>query len=293
MTTFAAENRNTRQNTYISIINAAKHFRIEHLVGSLSPNRWADFILADDLQRIEPRDVYFKGQQVVRDGTYVGSVPEADYPEWLYQTVTLKAGEKAEDFELESKGDQADVYVIDLYPDQIINRKLEMELPVVDGVVQNDLERDILKLAVVERHGKNGNIGISFVRGFGLEQGALASSVAHDHHNIIVAGTNDRDMAACARAIEEMQGGFAIAADGEVLGTLPLPIGGLLTEEPVEDVIEGLEQINEIYRNLGGTLPAPFMTISFIGLPTVPDLGLTDKGLVNVLKHKLMSSFVE
>jgi adenine deaminase len=281
------------QAIQMATINAAKHFRIEHLVGSLSPNRWADFILADDLQRIEPRDVYFKGQQVVQDGTYVGSVPEADYPEWLYQTVTLKAGEKAGDFELESKGDQADVYVIDLYPDQIINRKLEMELPVVDGVVQNDLERDILKLAVVERHGKNGNIGISFVRGFGLAQGALASSVAHDHHNIIVAGTNDRDMAACARAIEEMQGGFAIAADGEVLGTLPLPIGGLLTEEPVEDVIEGLEQINEIYRNLGGTLPAPFMTISFIGLPTVPDLGLTDKGLVNVLKHKLMSSFVE
>lgn len=281
------------QAIQMATINAAKHFRIEHLVGSLSPNRWADFILAEDLERIEPRDVYFKGQRVVQDGTYVGSVPEANYPDWLYQTVTLKAGGKAEDFEIRSNGDQAKVYVIDLYPDQIINRKLEKELPVVDGVVQNDLERDFLKLAVVERHGKNGNIGISFVRGFGLEQGALASSVAHDHHNIIVAGTNDRDMAACARAIEEMQGGFAIAADGEVLGTLPLPIGGLLTEEPVQDVIEGLEQINEIYRNLGGTLPAPFMTISFIGLPTVPDLGLTDKGLVNVLKHKLMSSFVE
>ena len=281
------------QAIQMATINAAKHFRIEHLVGSLSPNRWADFILAEDLERIEPRDVYFKGQRVVQDGTYVGSVPEANYPDWLYQTVTLKAGGKAEDFELRSNGDRAKVYVIDLYPDQIINRKLEKELPVIDGVVQNDLERDFLKLAVVERHGKNGNIGISFVRGFGLEQGALASSVAHDHHNIIVAGTNDRDMAACARAIEEMQGGFAIAADGEVLGTLPLPIGGLLTEEPVQEVIEGLEQINEIYRNLGGTLPAPFMTISFIGLPTVPDLGLTDKGLVDVLKHKLMSSFVE
>jgi adenine deaminase len=262
-------------------------------VGSLSPNRWADFILADDLQRIEPRDVYFKGQKVVQDGSYVGSVPKADYPEWLYQTVTLKAGGAAEDFELRSEGDQAEVYVIDLYPDQIINRKMEEELPVIEGVVQNDPDRDILKLAVVERHGKNGNIGISFVRGFGLQRGALASSVAHDHHNIIVAGTNDRDMAACARAIEEMQGGFAIAADGEVLGTLPLPIGGLLTEEPVQDVIEGLEEINEIYRSLDGTLPAPFMTLSFIGLPTVPDLGLTDKGLVDVLKHKLMSSFIE
>jgi adenine deaminase len=116
--------------------------------------------------------------------------------------------------------------------------------------------------------------------------------VAHDHHNIIVAGTNDVDMAACVQTIEEMQGGLAIASGGEVLGQLPLPIAGLMSAAPVETVIETLGEINAIYTKLGGTLPAPFMTISFIGLPTVPELGLTDKGLVDVLAHRLISSFV-
>jgi len=204
----------------------------------------------------------------------------------------VKRGKQTTDFVLPAEGEKANVWVIDLYPDQIINKRMQAELPVVNGAVIPDLERDILKLAVVERHGKNGNIGVTFVRGFGLQNGALASSVAHDHHNIIVAGTNDADMAACVRAIEEMQGGLAIASGGEVLGQLPLPVAGLMSEAPVEEVIANLGEINAIYRKLGGTLPAPFMTISFIGLPTVPELGLTDKGLVDVLAHALIDSFV-
>ena len=126
-----------------------------------------------------------------------------------------------------------------------------------------------------------------------MKNGALASSIAHDHHNIIVAGTNDEDMALCAKTIEEMQGGFVLVSDGKVLGKLALPIAGLLTEEPVEDVIAELEEINQAYHNIGGSLPAPFMTISFIGLPTVPDLGLSDLGLIDVFSHRLISSFVE
>ncbi len=126
-----------------------------------------------------------------------------------------------------------------------------------------------------------------------MKRGALASSVAHDHHNIIVAGTNDADMAACARAIEQMQGGLAIAADGVVLRQLALPVGGLLSTRPVAEVIAQLEHITAIAHDLGCTLPAPFMSISFISLPTVPELGLTDMGLVNVREHKLISAFVD
>jgi len=277
----------------MATINAAKHFRIEHLVGSLSPGRWADFILADDINRIVPGDVYVKGRHVASHGKLIVSPPVAEYPEWIYETVEVQRGKEAKDFELQSDDEIAKVWAIDLYPDQIINKRTSVQLPVYDGIVAPDVSQDLLKLAVVERYGKNGNIGITFVKGFGLRQGALASSVAHDHHNIIVAGTNDADMAACVAAIEAMQGGFAIAAAGEVLGTLALPIGGLLSEEPVDEIIESLEYLNQIYRQLGGTLPAPFMTISFIGLPTVPELGLTDKGLVDVLSHKLISSFVE
>jgi len=277
----------------MATINAAKHFRIEHIVGSLSPARWADIILAEDLEHIVPGDVYVRGQHVASDGKLIVTPPESDYPDWLYQTVDVKRGKQASDFVLEAERDSAKVWVIDLYPDQIINDQIQAELQVVDGSVMPDVSRNILKLAVVERYGKNGNIGVTFVRGFGLKNGALASSVAHDHHNIIVAGTNDADMAACVQAIEEMQGGLAIASDGEVLGRLPLPIGGLLSEEPVGEIIQNLEEINSIYKSLGGTLPAPFMTISFIGLPTVPKLGLTDMGLVDVLEHILISPLVD
>ncbi|MFZ5912570.1 MAG: adenine deaminase [Chloroflexota bacterium] len=275
----------------MATINAAKHFRLEHLVGSLTPGRWADIILADDLQHIVPSDVYVKGRHVAQDGQLIVTPPASDYPAWIYETVKVSRGKQAADFVLPAEGNKANVWVIDLYPDQIINKRIQAELPVVNGAVMPDVSQDILKLAVVERHGKNGNIGVTFVRGFGLQNGALASSVAHDHHNIIVAGTNDADMAACVQAIQEMQGGLAIASGGEVLGQLPLPIAGLMSAAPVETVIETLDQINAIYKKLGGTLPAPFMTISFIGLPTVPELGLTDKGLVDVLSHTLINSF--
>jgi adenine deaminase len=280
------------QAIQMATINAAKHFRIEHLVGSLSPGRWADIILAADLEHIQPSRVFFKGKLVVEQGQYCGSLPAPDYPAWIFQTVKLTSGKQPDDYHLVSDQEQAEVWVIDLFPDQIINTKTQASLEVRDGLVVPDPERDILKLAVVERHGKNGNIGITFVKGFGLKNGALASSIAHDHHNIIVAGTNDQDMALCAAEIEKMQGGFVLVSAGEVLGRLALPIGGLLSQEPVEQIITNLEEINKAYHNLGGALPAPFMTISFIGLPTVPDLGLTDQGLVDVFAHQLISSFV-
>lgn len=276
----------------MATINAAKHFRIEHLVGSLTPGRWADIILTENLQKIVPADVYVRGQHVAHNGQLIVSPPASDYPAWIYQTVHVKRGKEAGDFMLPAEGGKANVWVINLYPDQIINKRMQAELQVVKSAVMPDVSRDILKLAVVERHGKNGNIGITFVRGFGLQAGALASSVAHDHHNIIVAGTNDADMAACVQAIEEMQGGLAIASGGKVLGKLPLPIAGLMSAAPVETIIENLGEINAVYKKLGGTLPAPFMTISFIGLPTVPELGLTDKGLVDVLAHSLIGPFV-
>jgi adenine deaminase len=281
------------QAIQMATLNAAEHFRVDHLIGSLSPGRWADVILAPSLDKIVPSHVFYQGELVAQAGKLVVEPPVPDYPDWIRQTVTVRRGKTGADFALKTDRAVADVYVIELYPDQIINEIGQARLPVVGGIVLPDVDQDVLKLAVVERYGKNGNIGIAFVRGFGLKRGALASSVAHDHHNIIVAGTNDTDMAACVRAVEEMQGGLAVADGGVVLGRLPLPIGGLLSEAPVHDVIAQLEHLTAIAHDLGCTLPAPFMTISFISLPTVPELGLTDKGLVNVRDHALMSVFVE
>lgn len=281
------------QAIQMASLNAALHFRLDHQIGSLTPGRWADVLLVESLDRIAPSHVFYKGQLVAQRGKLAVAPPPPDYPDWIRQTVTVRRGKQAADFTLAAEGAAAAVRVIELYPDQIINEIGQAALTVVNGCVLPDIEQDVLKLAVVERHGKNGNIGVSFVRGFGLRRGALASSVAHDHHNIIVAGTNDRDMAVCVSAIEAMQGGLVVAADGEVLGQLPLPVGGLLSEEPAHHVIEQLERITAIAHDLGCKLPAPFMTISFISLPTVPELGLTDMGLVSVRKHALISPFVE
>jgi adenine deaminase len=281
------------QAIQMATLNAAEHFRLDHLIGSLGIGRWADVILTDRLERIVPSYVFFKGRLVSQDGWLVEAVPQGSYPDWFARTVNVSRGKQSADFRLPAGGQSAVVRVIELYPDQIINRPGQAVLPVVDGSVVGDPKQDVLKLAVVERYGKNGNIGVTFVRGFGLQRGALASSVAHDHHNIIVAGVDEADMAACVRAIEAMQGGLALAAGGEVIEQLPLPLGGLMSTAPAHEVITNLQRLNTAAHRLGCKLPAPFMTISFISLPTVPELGLTDKGLVDVRQHALISSFVE
>jgi adenine deaminase len=273
-------------------LNAAIHFRIEHLIGSLSPSRWADILLMDDLRQMTPSDVFVKGRWAAHEGKLTEKPPQPIAPDWILDTVKVTRGRQAADFELHAAGSQAWVRVIELYPDQIINREGEAVMKVVDGALVPDLNNDVLKLAVVERYGKNGNIGITFVRGFALQRGALASSVSHDHHNIVVVGTNDEDMAACVRAVEAAHGGFAVAAGGNALGVLPLPIGGLLSDQPAGQVNADLEKVTTIAQNLGCKLPAPFMTLSFISLPTVPELGLTDRGLVNVRKHILIDSLI-
>ncbi len=281
------------QAVQMATVNAARHFRVDHLVGSLTPGRYADIILCKSLEKIEPETVYHHGKLVVSEGRMAVSNPPLNYPAFLYHTITLKSGKQASDFALQAKGPIANVWVIELIRDQIINKRIRADLQVVDGVICADVKNDILKLAVVERYGKNGNIGISFVKGFGLKRGAIASSVSHDHHNIVIAGTNDTDMAICVKAIEESQGGLAIAADGELIDILPLPIGGLMSDKPAGEVIQKLGILNGRCRDLGCVLSAPFMSLSFISLPTVPELGLTDKGLVDVHNHELIPSIIE
>ncbi len=281
------------QAIQMATINAAVHFRCDHVLGSLTPGRWADVILSERLDHLVPSAVFFKGQLAAQNGALVVAPPPAEYPDWIQQTVKVTRGRTGADFRLAAEGTSAKVRVIELYPDQIINERGEAVLRVIDGQVMADPAQDVLKLAVVERHGKNGNIGVTFVRGFGLKQGALASSVAHDHHNIIVVGTNDDDMAACVRGIEARQGGLSIAHGGAEQDGLSLPVGGLMSLEPVQDIIARLERITAIAHDLGCVLPAPFMTISFISLPTVPELGLTDRGLVSVRDHQLIGVFAE
>jgi adenine deaminase len=151
-----------------------------------------------------------------------------------------------------------------------------------------DIGRDILKLVVLERHRASGNIGLGLVMGFGLKYGALVSSIAHDSHNVIAVGTNDEDIFIGVKEIEKLQGGLAVIADGKVLGSLALPVGGLLSDEPAEVVASKLETLETLAKDLGVKLPSPFATLSFLALPVIPQLRLTDLGLVDVNAFKLI-----
>jgi adenine deaminase len=197
------------------------------------------------------------------------------------------------DLRVVAPGEKRMVRLIRVVPDQLITREERAPALVEDGCAVADPGRDIAKLAVIERHHATGNVGLAFVRGFGLIRGALASSVAHDSHNLIVVGTDDRDMRCAARAVVAMQGGFAVADDGQVLARLPLPIAGLMSTLPLAQVRDQLERIEAQARALGCTLDAPFMALSFLALPVIPELKLTDKGLVDVKRFDLVSNWVD
>jgi adenine deaminase len=276
----------------MATINAALHFRQELNIGSLAPGRWADLILSRDLHNVQPEMVFFRGELVAENGQLTCKKRAYTFPDWLRQTVKVTRGREPGDFILKADGERVEAWLIKISADQIVNERKSVLLDVVDGNALADIGRDALKLAVVERYGMNGNIGITFVSGFGLKSGALASSVSHDHHNIVIVGTDEASMACCVRAIQRMQGGLVACQGEEVLAELPLPVAGLLSEHNSAQVITALQKMNQTAHDLGCPLPAPFMSLSFISLPTVPELGLTDMGLVDVTKHEIISPFV-
>jgi len=280
----------------MATVNTAKHFRMEDEIGSITPGRLADILLVDDINEMQPSTVLFEGRIVAEDDRLKEEVAVGSYPDWIKDTVHLKNPVTAASFAVpvrDPAADTAKVRVIRLIDQQIINRMEHEMLPVTGGLVMPDVERDILKLSVVERYGKTGGIGTGFVRGFDLKDGALAYSMSHDHHNIVVVGTNDEDMAAAVNRVAGMKGGLAAAKDGLITASMELPVGGLMSELSAEEVEAQLERMNQAAKALGCGLPAPFMTLSFISLPTVPELGLTDKGLVDVLAHKLIAAVEE
>lgn len=280
------------QAIQMATINAAKHFRLEDKIGSVAPGRFADILLIDDLTTMKPKLV-LKSGRIVADENGARPVPEKAYPEKLFDTVHIGADFSAEKFIIHSEGKRAKCRVIDLIKDQIINKEIFEWMDVKEGQIAADVDRDILKLAVVERYGKNGRVSTALVHGFGLKQGALAASVSHDHHNIVVVGTNDRDMAVCVEKLQELHGGFVSAVEGQVVDALALPLGGLMSTLPAKTVMKRMDEMNGAVEKMGCPMKAPFMSLSFISLPTVPELGLTDFGLIDVLGHQIIDMIVE
>lgn len=268
----------------MATINTAEYFRLGRS-GGIAPGYLANLIVIKELSSLNVEMVFHRGQLVARDGKPLFPV-ELLTDETVIHTVNVKP------FSIETLSLPATrkVFpVIEIVPDQIITRKREEEAKIVNGFVVPDIERDILKLVVVERHHATGNIGLGLVKGFGLKKGALASSIAHDSHNIVVVGTNDQDILVAVKEIERLEGGLVAAAEGQVLGSLTLPIAGLLSQEPLEAVVDKLEQLQRIARGLGAKLSSPFATLSFLALPVIPELRLTDLGLVDVNTASFLS----
>jgi adenine deaminase len=267
----------------MATINTAEYFRLDRL-GAVAPGYFANLIVINDLSHFEINMTFYHGRLVAKEGQplFPSYRPGSNR---LNNTVNIKPF-TVEALRIRASGESQ--LVIEAVPGQIITRKKLESLRVVDGFIVPDTSRDILKLAVVERHRATGNIGLGLVTGFGLKKGALASSIAHDAHNITVIGTSDEDIFTAVKEVERRQGGLVVAAEGKVLSSLGLPIAGLLSDEPLETVVANLERLEQVARDLGTTLPSPFATLSFLALPVIPELRLTDLGLVDVNEFKLI-----
>jgi adenine deaminase len=247
-------------------------------MGVIAPGYRADFSLMPDLVGFRPTKVFARGRLVV-DGGRALDVERRPAPVWVRRSVRI-APLSAEDLAIESSG--AVVRVIEIIAGQLLTRAL-VEAPTVrGGRAVADPARDLAKIAVVERHHATGRVGKGFVRGFGLRRGAFASTVAHDAHNVVVVGVDDDDMVACVKQLEDIGGGIVVAEDGAVRAELPLPVAGLLSDLPVEDVLERMDRIHAALADMGVATDAPLMTLSFLALSVIPALKITDRGLVDV-----------
>jgi len=271
----------------LATINTAQYFGLNDL-GAIAPGYQADLVVVDSLKRFNVRTVFKNGKVVAQDGVMVGSrtrTPDVT----LRSSINIK-WLAPEDFDIEAKGNRA--RVINLVPDQIITTATVENVKIEDGKVVADTERDLLKIAVVERHQASDRIGHGVVHGFGLKKGAIASSVAHDSHNIVVVGTSSEDMMAAVVEISKMKGGLTVVRDGKLVAGLPLPIAGLMSDGTLQDVVKGLDAVRRAARRLGSRLDDPFMAMSFLALPVIPELKVTDMGLVDVDAFELTELFV-
>jgi adenine deaminase len=271
----------------MATINTARTYHLPR-VGAIAPGYCADFFLTDTLEQCAPTVVFKRGRRVAENGRCLvdtGVLPPLPGPSMNVAPLDEKA------FAVPCAG--GTVRVINIVAGQIVTTETREPAPVQAGALTSDLARDLLKMAVVERHHATGRVGVGLVRGLGLKTGAIGSTVAHDAHNIIVAGTNDRDLLVATRALAEMGGGFVAVRDGAVLASLALPIAGLMSDRPLAEVVAAQKALLGAAQTLGGALDNPFMTLSFLALTPIPALKLTDRGLFDATRFQPVPLLVE
>ena len=266
----------------LASFNTAQYFRLYDR-GAIAPGCVADLVVLDDLETFQVESVYKEGVMVAQDGKLLVPAPAA----MLAAGETVHMG-SVDLSALRIPGKPGPVSVVGIEPGQITTKRLIEDAPVRDGEIVADVERDLLKLVVIERHHASGRVGLGLVKGFGLKKGALASSVAHDAHNLVIAGTNDSDILRAAHVLKEMGGGFACIVDGVIRASVPLPLGGLVSPLPAHALVQQLRALDAAAAELGCTLEHPCMTLSFLSLSVIPALKLTDQGLIDVENFTLL-----
>jgi adenine deaminase len=278
----------------MATINAAEYFRVDSDLGSITPGRIADIVIVDDISNFNARMVIADGKVVAENGQFVQKLEAPTYPDFMRKTIKLAKKMMAEDFHVttKTKAQKAKVHVIIAQEGLLISDRRTAVLDVRARVVMPHWEADILKVAVVERHGA-GLIGKGFMSGFGLKSGVIAESFAPVPENIIAVGGSDEDIALAVNRIKEIDGGFVVANKGRIIAEMRLPILGLLSEKPLDDVVQEMTALVDATRTLGCKMKSPFLSLMFMAYPLIPTLKITELGLVDYDKMQLTDVIVE
>jgi adenine deaminase len=279
----------------MATVNPATYYGLDKHFGSIAPGKTADIVILDDLDSLTPTNVVFDGKLVVKEGQLLVSAPEFVFSESIKKTIEIKTPPKASQILIKTKKKKPQsVRAIGVKDGTIYTTSEKGTVSIKKGKLEPNPEEDILAIAVIERYSNEGNIGKGFIKGFGIQSGAIASSFAHDSHNIVVVGANSKDMATAVEHIMELNGGLVVANDGKILADLPLPIGGILSDASGMTVAKNyVDLLKTAKTELNCTLKSPFFTISFVALPVIPELKITDKGLVDVTQQRIVDVFAK
>ena len=278
----------------MATINSADHFGVSREMGQIAPGRWADILFVEDLNDFQAQTVIAKGILVARDGKLLAQIPDYAYPAWVFNSIHLPHKLTAQDFRIptENKTGPVTAHIIGIIENHAPTRHLTQRLVPENGEIRPDISADIAKVALVERHRGTGEIQVALVSGFGFtEKCAIATTVAHDCHHMLVVGTDENDMAAAANRLAETGGGQVVIKDGRLIGEVQLPIAGLISNQAVDIVARNAASVLDGFKACGCKLNSPNMQLAFLALVVIPELRISDKGLVDVTKFEFIPVF--